>query len=88
MFDLLQAETYWLSLTNIILGGATLACLLSVGWVVVKEVAGRVRERALVASFEDDHSFVLPDLGITMADGGERLDKPADRKNGSHSGKK
>jgi hypothetical protein len=29
----------------------------------------------LVASFQDDHTFHLPSLGVTMADGGEELGK-------------
>ena len=34
----------------------------------------------LVASFHDGHAFHLPELGVTMADGGEPLDKPLGKK--------
>jgi hypothetical protein len=34
----------------------------------------------LVSSFEDGHAFPLPELGMTMADGGEPTTKPTTRK--------
>jgi len=85
MFNVVQAETYWLNVTNIILGVATLACLLGVGWVIMREVIARIRERAMVTSFDDGHLFVLHDLGITMADGGEKIDGSSERTNESRN---
>jgi hypothetical protein len=32
-----------------------------------------------VASFEDGHTFHLPQLGLTMADGGEELGKKEEK---------
>ena len=75
MFNFNDPETFWLNVTNIALGVVTLVCLIAVGTVVFKEVLARVRQRAAVLVERDDHAFVMPELGLTMADGGERLDK-------------
>ena len=79
-------STYWLTLTNAGLGIVVLVCCIAVAAGVVQELAERRRKRAadrqldrevadLVASFQDGHAFHTPGLGITMADGGEPLDK-------------
>jgi hypothetical protein len=79
------SETYWLSATNIALGAIVLICAFVVAGAIVKEVTARRLRRAqmtreierdmrtLSAEF-DDHAFVDPELGITMADGGEKID--------------
>ncbi len=74
MFD---NETIWLTITNIGLGVITIICLYSVGKIAYREIAERVRLRATVLAPQDDHSFVLSNLGITMADGGEPIDERA-----------
>jgi hypothetical protein len=33
----------------------------------------------LVASYQDGHTFHLPQLGVTMADGGEELGKKEEK---------
>lgn len=73
MFDFFDPETYWLNATNIVLGVVTLVCLIAVSSTVVRELVHRARQR--VPSFvpRDEHTFVLSDLGITMADGGEKV---------------
>lgn len=82
-------ETYWLNATNLALGMVVLISAAVVALVVAREVTERFRRRArisaeldrdmrkLAAEF-DDHSFLDSHLGITMADGGEKLD-PDDR---------
>jgi hypothetical protein len=67
-------ETLWLNVTNIALGVVTAACLLALGSVVIKDILGTVRSRARVPA-DDAHELVLSDLGVTMADGGEKLDE-------------
>ncbi len=69
-------DTFWLNFTNIALGLVTLACVLAIVAGVVHELAGRRRRHAALA---DDHAFVTPELGLTMADGGKRMErtKPA-----------
>ncbi|HSD66952.1 MAG TPA: hypothetical protein VLF95_09640 [Vicinamibacteria bacterium] len=73
-------DTFWLTFTNISLGLVTLLCVLVVAGGVARELLHRRGRRVLAR--EDDHAFATPGLGVTMADGGERLDerKPADRK--------
>jgi hypothetical protein len=75
MFDLTDPKTFWLNITNIMLGIATLACCVAVGYGVVQEVLARIRKSKTAPVISDDHAFVAPGLGITMADGGERVDK-------------
>jgi hypothetical protein len=92
--------TFWLNMTNFALGMITLLALVvvfcAVGWdLLVLKVhnARKVGSRDL-NSFDEDlramlqgsHSLSVPGLGLTMADGGERVEpsKPenADQKHG------
>ena len=73
--DLGDPETFWLNVTNIALGIATLVCFAVVGWGIVSEVAERLRKRAGSLLAADDHAFLTPGLGLTMADGGKKLDE-------------
>jgi len=87
------SETNWLNATNLALGVVVLICAVVVALTVVREVAERIRSRArisaeldrdmrqLAAEF-DDHAFLHPELGITMADGGEKIEPGNGRKNG------
>jgi hypothetical protein len=83
-------STYWLTLTNVALGVVVLICCFAVGIGVIQEVAARRKKRVtltqldrevtdLVTSFQDGHAFHTPALGLTMADGGEKLDKKEER---------
>jgi hypothetical protein len=83
-------STYWLTVTNIALGLAVIICMVAVGIGVVQELAARRKKKAalsgldaevaqLVASFRDGHTFDIPSLGVTMADGGEELGKKEER---------
>lgn len=75
MFESLDSETLWLNITNIGLGIVTVVCIAAVGYVGLKEYFAHVRENVSIPSLQDDHSFDLGNLGITMADGGERIDE-------------
>jgi hypothetical protein len=70
-------DTFWLNFTNIALGLVTLACVIAIAGGVARELLLRWQRGAAVS--EDDHAFATPELGLTMADGGERIDedKPA-----------
>jgi hypothetical protein len=84
-------STYWLTITNVALGLVVLICCAAVAIGVLQEIAAK-RKKAhalsqldrevsdLVASFQDGHAFQLPELGVTMADGGEPLGKPLEKK--------
>jgi hypothetical protein len=71
------SDVFWLNFTNIALGLVTLACVLAILGGVANELLHRRQRRARAT--EDDHAFATPGLGVTMADGGERIDerKPA-----------
>jgi hypothetical protein len=75
MFDLNDPNTFWLNVTNIALGVVTLVCCVVVGYGVVQEVRERVRKRKAKLIEADDHTLLVTDLGLTMADGGERIEK-------------
>jgi hypothetical protein len=82
----------WLNITNFGLGIVTLLALLvvffAVGWDLLVRKVGRTPQldlghidADLKALLQGSHSFSVPELGLTMADGGERIDdskqKPA-----------
>ncbi|MFA6455303.1 MAG: hypothetical protein WCW40_00675 [Bacteroidota bacterium] len=75
MFTTMDSETLWLTITNVGLGLVTVVCIIAVGVVIAKEVFADVRSKVRVPHLQDDHSFMLDDLGITMADGGKRIDE-------------
>ena len=75
-------STYWLTITNVGLGVVTLICCIAVAFGVLQELAAKRKKKAalseldhevsdLAASFGDGHAFHIPQLGLTMADGGE-----------------
>lgn len=79
---------------NIALGVVVLLCCVAVAYGIMQEFAARRRKRAALAGLDrevthlvsgyDGHAFHVPELGLTMADGGEPVDKqasarPADR---------
>jgi hypothetical protein len=79
-------STYWLTFTNAALGIVVLICCVAVAVGVVQEIAAKRKKVAamskldrevndLVNSYQDGHAFHLPELGMTMADGGESVDK-------------
>jgi hypothetical protein len=80
MFDLSDPKMFWLNITNIALGMVTLVCLMLVGYGVVQEVLVRKHKSKNTLIASDDHTFLVPGLGVTLADGGKRIDKasPAD----------
>jgi hypothetical protein len=80
-------QTLWLNIINLSLGLVTLVCCAAIGYGVLQDLRERSRKRAsaramdrevgaLVTGF-DAHSFDMPGLGLTMADGGEPIEKPA-----------
>lgn len=65
-------DVFWLNFTNIALGLVTLVCVIAVVAGVLHELGHRLTQGKRLA---DDHAFETPELGVTMADGGERLDR-------------
>ena len=83
-------STYWLTLTNIALGVVVLICCLAIAAGVIQEFAVRRKKKAALADLDSEvaslvssyegHAFDVPGLGLTMADGGEAIDKPSGKK--------
>jgi len=76
VFDFGDPRTVWLNATNVILGLVTLACLVLLGRALIGEWRLR-RERKNRVS-DSAHVYAVEGLGLTMADGGEKI--PADKK--------
>ena len=78
-------QTMWLNWVNLSLGIVTLVCFAAIGYGVWQDLRARARKPAehsannsltdFVKGF-DGHSFDMPGLGLTMADGGEPLGQP------------
>lgn len=66
-----EAEILELNIANAALGIATIVCIAAVGWGVVSELWARARQRWALRA--ETHAFVMPEIGLTMADGGERM---------------
>ena len=83
--------TMWLNITNFALGLVTLSALLveffAVGWDLLVRKVGKAREVNLNNIDADlkallqggSHSFSVPEFGLTMADGGERIEASKDK---------
>jgi len=77
--------TYWLTITNVILGLVVLICCAAVGVGIVQELAAKRKRAASLSKLDEEvaglvsayggHAFQVPGLGLTMADGGEELGK-------------
>ncbi|HKN23741.1 MAG TPA: hypothetical protein VJX72_02760 [Candidatus Acidoferrum sp.] len=75
---------FWLNITNIALGVIVVLAVLLVAYGVVWELANRHKKHADVNAEmqtmlhnEFSHSLAVPELGLTMADGGEQVKSPA-----------
>jgi len=81
--------TFWLNMTNFALGAITILALVvvfgAVGWELLTRKVEKAREvdGREIGSFDAElramlqaqsHSLSIPGLGLTMADGGERVE--------------
>jgi hypothetical protein len=73
-----ESELLWLNIINISLGVVVFICAaVMIASITAEVVARRRRRLAYTAEIERDaHAFFTPELGMTMADGGEPV-KPA-----------
>jgi hypothetical protein len=70
MLDLVTPDNFWLTFVNIALGLVCVACVaLVVGAAILDRLAKSRGEEPAAAA--DNHAFVVPGLGTTLADGGE-----------------
>jgi len=79
---LATSDEAWLNSTNAILGGVVAVCVVVVAFAAFQTAMDHVRSRARARSHFvfDDHAMSVPELGLTMADGGERVDGQHNRK--------
>jgi hypothetical protein len=77
MFALLMSGEAWLNATNALLGIVVFACVIAIGGVMFHDIANRIRARARERGHfvYDQHAMHVPELGLTMADGGEPTDE-------------
>jgi ABC-type lipoprotein release transport system permease subunit len=80
-------QTFWLNVTNLALGVVVLICMLVMAVGIAQELYARARKRATQPTAidsarraADDHVYITPELGLTMADGGEPLSPTPRRK--------
>lgn len=73
-----DSEILWFNLTNVGLGLATLAAIAVLAWAVVRELAERAKSRVATRDL-DPHAAFIPELGLTMADGGEKVDEDEEK---------
>lgn len=73
-----DTEILWYNLTNVGLGLATLAGIAVLAWSAVRELAERAKSR-VAAHDLDPHAAFVPELGLTMADGGEKVDEDEEK---------
>ena len=73
MFDMSDPGVLWLNITNFVMGGVVAVCIVILAGAVVRELSLRWLHNAQAApgTVDDDHAFHIPELGLTMADGGE-----------------
>jgi hypothetical protein len=73
-----ETELLWLNIINISLGVVVFICAaVMISSIVAEVVARRRRRLAYTAEIERDaHAFFSPELGLTMADGGEPVEHP------------
>jgi len=81
--DWSDPQTLWLNLTNLGLGMIVLACIGVAAYAGLAEMAARWKKAAAPEAEADatlaTHGFHSPELGLTMADGGEP-EKPVEEK--------
>ena len=84
--DWSDPQTLWLNITNLALGLVTLAAIAVIGFAVARELVLRRRKAAEFNSLDAElntmlggasaHVLHVPELGLTMADGGQPLTQP------------
>jgi hypothetical protein len=82
LFQISDPEAFWLDVTNIGLGVVCAVCFLALAWAIGRDAVVALRRRAMHVVKSDAHALSVPELGLTMADGGSRVkDTPDERSN-------
>ena len=75
MLGLTRPDTLWLISVNILLGLAIIMCSVLIAMNFLKEIKKRKRQKSDQSKVPDDYLNGLKDLGVTMPDGGEKIDE-------------
>jgi hypothetical protein len=74
-------QTLWLNLTNLALGVVTLLAFAILAFAIAQELLARRKKARQLAGMDTEmrHMLQVPELGLTMADGGEPLPPPVEK---------
>ena len=75
MIGLLIYKTFWLLATNVLLGLAVVACCVTIIWYLMRDMKRHRKEKKEESLVPPDYLKGLEDLGVTMPDGGEKIDE-------------
>ena len=83
MFGLLLSDEAWLNGTNALIGIVAGIALVAICSAVFHDIMINIRKRAQARQHFvfDHHAMHVPELGLTMADGGESVNHKAETKN-------
>jgi len=82
MYGLLLSDEAWLKGTNALLGIVAALAVIAICSAIFHDIMLKFRERAKARRHfvYDQHLFRVPELGLTMADGGEPLNNKPESK--------
>ena len=77
MLALLLSDEAWLNATNALLGIVAAVAVVAIGGAIFHDVLTKYRQRVAARRHFvfDQHALHVPELGLTMADGGEPIDQ-------------
>jgi hypothetical protein len=73
VFNYADPKSFWLACTNLGLILVILTCGIAIVRVLANKLRSRSSRRAEPGIAFDSHTFLDPSVGITMADGGEKI---------------
>ena len=82
MVGLTRPDTLWLISVNILLGLAIIVCFVLIAMSLLNEIRKHRKEKKDVAQVPGDYLKGLKDLGVTLPDGGEKIDEMDEEKEG------
>jgi hypothetical protein len=75
MICLAKPDTLWLITVNVLLGLAIVVCLVMIAMSFLNEIRRNRKEKREERQVPDDYLKGLKDLGVTLPDGGKKIDE-------------
>lgn len=75
MNTFMEPDILWLTTVNVLLGVAIVGCALVIALHVAREIIIRRKARKREAQIPADYLWGLKNLGVTLPDGGEKIDE-------------